>query len=415
MSSYRNNENKINRSSENERKTTSGSYQTGGRKRTPTKRPKSGSTEREKLRAGLDNFSDGKINNKDTYFERRYSGSSGARRTSNQTGKKPSTSLGSSRSGSAGTDTQKQPRQGASQKSRTSTPQSNRYNRETAEPPTKIKEYTVKQRKIRSMLLYIGLFLIIVVSAVVLSVTIVFKTDNIIVVGETPYDTQEIIDASGLYYGENIFLSRKKAAAKNIVDAFPYIESAEITFKIPGTQIITVEGAVPSYEVAVNGGYAIISSKGRVLTHIDSASGTVPLLKGVKVTDTEVGKYIKFEKNSTQQILTDVIDCINANEIPSIYGIDISNAADIKLNYDNRITISLGVPEDIEYKLRTAMTIINTELAATDKGDLDVSLANSERKSSYFTPIYSNTITIEDGTTSSSSVSNSSNEESQTE
>lgn len=396
--SLNHNENKIGRGSSNtERKRRSGKETSANRQ---TAR-KSGSTERDKIRAGIENFSTDKTVDRDTYFDK-YLNDGG--RTVASAPKSSKGNIGTKR-GTQGTNYDS-----AQRKSTRSPAQKRLKDNETAEPPTKIKEYTVKQRKIRTMLFYIGLFLVIVVSAVVLSVTIVFKTDNIIVVGDDiPYSTQDIIDKSGLSYGENIFLSRKKAAAKNIVDAFPYIESAEVTVKIPGTQVITVEGAIPSYEVAVNGGYAVISSNGRVLEHIGYATGTVPLIKGVKVTDTEIGEYIQFEKDTTRQILSDVIECINSDEIPNIYGIDISNSADIKLNYDNRITISLGVPEDVSYKLRTAMAIINGQLSSTDKGDLDVSLANSDRKASYFTPIYSNTITIEDSVSSNSSdtVSNS--------
>ena len=87
--------------------------------------------------------------------------------------------------------------------------------------------------------------------------------------------------------------------------------------------------------------------------------------------------------------------------MPSIYGIDISNSANIELNYDNRITIILGLPEDVGYKLRTAKAIITQELAATDKGTLDVSLSNSDRHSSYFTPIYSDTVSAPKQTESS--------------
>lgn len=262
--------------------------------------------------------------------------------------------------------------------------------------PAKIRELTAKQRRFRTMVMYAIMFVVIVAAALILSFTILFKTNNIEVEGEIPYTAEEIIEVSGLYKGENIFLSRKKAAAKKIVEAFPYIESAEVSFKIPGTQVIKVEGAIPSYEISINGGYVVVSSKGRVLAHNTERTRTIPLLKGVRVKDTEVGEYIKFEKSATQQILADIINSINENNIPSIYGIDISNAANIKLNYDNRITISLGVPEDIGYKLRTALAIINNELAESDKGDLDVSLSNSDRKVSYFKPIYSNTVTIDE-------------------
>lgn len=291
-------------------------------------------------------------------------------------------------------------------KSSTSNPQA-KPEEEYLRTPAKIKKLTAKQRKFRTRLGYAAAFVVFLLVAVLLSVTVLFKTTEIIVEGENiPYTSEEIIEVSGIDYGDNIFLSKKKAAVKKIVDAFPYIENAEISMKIPGTQIIKVDVAVASFEVAVNGGYAIVSTNGRILEKIDSPTYTIPLLKGLKITDTEVGQYITFEKNTTQQVLSEVINSIHENNVPNIYGIDISNTADIELNYDNRITISLGVPEDVGYKLRTAMAIINNELAPTDKGNLDVSLANSDRKSSYFTPIYSNTVTIDENTSGSSVLPN---------
>ncbi|MDE7390060.1 MAG: FtsQ-type POTRA domain-containing protein [Lachnospiraceae bacterium] len=268
--------------------------------------------------------------------------------------------------------------------------------RELAEPPTKIKRLTAKQRHLRTTFVYIGLFFLIVVVGVVFSVTIIFRTNKIVVEGDVPYTEQEIIEASGLDYGENIFISPRKTASKNIVDNFPYIEEAQVNFKIPGTQVITVVGAIPSYEISIGGGYVVVSSRGRVLEHNAESDPAIPLLRGVRVKDTEIGDYIKYEKSTTEQFVKEVINSINENQIPNIVGIDISNAANIKLNYDNRITISLGVPEDVGYKLRTAITIIDTELNPTDRGDLDVSLANSDRKSSYFNPVYNNMVDIDD-------------------
>jgi len=267
----------------------------------------------------------------------------------------------------------------------------------------KSSELTKKQRKTRTGLRYAAVFLTIIIIAVVFSLTIMFNTTDIIVKGENiPYSDEEIIKTSGLSYNQNIFTAKRKAAVKQLVEKYPYIESAEVTFHIPSTQIITIETAIPSYQMAVSDGFAVVSAKGRVLEISDIQRANIPLLKGLKLSHSIVGEYIVFEKNTTEQILNEIISNINENNVPSIYGIDISNTASIKLNYDNRITILLGMPEDVGYKLRTAMAIINKELSAADKGDLDVSLASSDRKSSYFTPIYSNTLDVDKHSLSSS-------------
>ena len=257
-------------------------------------------------------------------------------------------------------------------------------------------ELTKKQRKARTGLSYAAVFITITVIAVLFSMTVMFNTTEIIIKGDNiPYRDEEIIKTSGLSYNENIFMAKRKAAAKKLVEKYPYIEAAQVTFHIPSTQIISLEIAIPSYQMAVSDGFAVVSAKGRVLEISSIQRANIPLIKGLKLSHSIVGEYIVFEKSTSQQILNEIIDNINENKVPNIYGIDISNTASIKLNYDNRITILLGMPEDVGYKLRTAMAIINKELSASDKGELDVSLAGSDRKSSYFTPFYSNTLDVD--------------------
>lgn len=251
---------------------------------------------------------------------------------------------------------------------------------------------TPQQRRRRVVLSYVSVFAMLFVIGVVLSMTVMFRTTDIRVEGgKVPYSDEEIIETSGIDYGENIFLSKRKAAVKALVEKYPYIEGAQIKRRIPGTQVIEIEAAVASYQVQFSGGFAVVSANCRILEINEAQKSDIPLLKGIKLDHTQPGEYITFEKDSTKKILDEVVKNINDNEVKNIYGIDISNTANITLNYDNRITIHLGLPEDVGYKLRTAKAIIGQSLSPTDKGTLDVSLCNTDRRSSYFTPIYSDT------------------------
>ncbi len=251
---------------------------------------------------------------------------------------------------------------------------------------------TAEQRKRRTVISYVSVFVLLVLIGVVMSMSVMFRTTVITVDGDTPYSDEQIIETSGIDYGENIFLSKRRAAVKKLVETYPYIEDAKIIRRIPGTQIIKLEPAIPSYQVQFSGGFAVVSANCRILEINDVQKNGIPLLKGIKLDHTQPGEYITFEKASTRQILDEVVKNIVENEVGNIYGIDISDTANIELNYDNRITIHLGLPEDVGYKLRTAKAIINDSLTAADKGNLDVSLCNTDRRASYFTPIYSDTV-----------------------
>ena len=69
--------------------------------------------------------------------------------------------------------------------------------------------------------------------------------------------------------------------------------------------------------------------------------------------------------------------------------LNVTNTANIELVYDNRIAVIIGLPEDIDYKIRTAMAIITEKLDPNKTGaiygTLDVSSC-STTKTSRFNP-----------------------------
>lgn len=73
-------------------------------------------------------------------------------------------------------------------------------------------------------------------------------------------------------------------------------------------------------------------------------------------------------------ILEEISDSLSKNEFKGITGIDVTNTANIELVYDNRIAVIIGLPEDIDYKIRTAMAIITESLTLTKQVQFTVLL-----------------------------------------
>ena len=173
---------------------------------------------------------------------------------------------------------------------------------------------TSAQRKTRRVIAYVFVFLSIIIISIIFSVKIMFKTKEIIVEADgLPYSSQEIISASGIDPNKSIFSSKKKAVKKTLVENYPYIEDADVEVKIPGTQIIKIQVAIPSYQVQFSGGYAVISENCRILEINDVQKINIPLLKGLKLKNLVVGEYITFEKESTKRVLDEVVKALSAS------------------------------------------------------------------------------------------------------
>lgn len=246
--------------------------------------------------------------------------------------------------------------------------------------------FSRKTRKAINIAVCGAILLVILITGIVLSLTVFFKSEQIEVEGSAHYSNQEIIDASGLTLGENLFLSDKKTGEEKIKQALPYVEEAKIDIRIPDTMVIHITEAQPAYVIAQGKEFVVISSEGRVLERISKNTYDAPVIKGCTLEKAEVGNAAQVKNKNIMPILNEVTEVLQKNEFNGIREIDVSSTANITLNYADRIQIVLGMPEDIDYKIRTAQTIINQKLAQTDMGVLDVSACNGSKKASYYNP-----------------------------
>ena len=85
------------------------------------------------------------------------------------------------------------------------------------------------------------LIMLAVVAAVVFGVAIFFKIHTVEVQGNTIYSANEVIAASGIQSGDNLFTLNKEAAAGNIKAGLPYVETVSINRFLPDKVVIEVK------------------------------------------------------------------------------------------------------------------------------------------------------------------------------
>lgn len=261
--------------------------------------------------------------------------------------------------------------------------------KKTEKPEKQRKPMSPLQRKLIRILSYGAIVAVVLVVGVILSLTVLFKTQAYEVSGVTKYTEDAVAEASGISKGENIFLAPKHPAEVRIKNEFPYVEEVTVSFKIPDSIRIAVVEAVEGYLVKVNSSdYLVISTKGRILAQVnDPDAYDLPIFIGPKLSSGNVGDYVSYEDEKVVDMIESITQTFADNGYQGITEIDATNTADISFTYDDRIKVKLGYPEDLDYKIRTAMTIINENLdknqTNTAEGVLDVSRCNSTKRS-YF-------------------------------
>ena len=272
---------------------------------------------------------------------------------------------------------------------------------ETDENKPKSIKHIFKTIRSRAMLIFYGLLIVGVIAAAVLfSVFTFFKVDKVNIEGSTLYTEEEILSAAGINIGDSLVFTDTKSAENNIESKLLYVEDVSLNKSIPSSLSIKITQAVPTYSVEFKGKHIYVSAKGKILEINSQAMAGAMVINGGEVAEKD--GYLSFADEKVNEAFDSLINAISETGTAGIGYIDISNVFDIKAKYDGRVTLEFGTMQDLDYKMKFAVNIINNEngIGPDERGILDLSLARDTNKS-YFTPeIYTDSGETEEGTVS---------------
>ncbi len=250
-------------------------------------------------------------------------------------------------------------------------------------PPAKAPSSPYK-RKVKRILFYAATLLVLVSVCIVLSLTVFFKIDSISVEGETRYSKEDIIASCMIEPGDNLILCNTSPGESEIWRKFPYIESVTIRKKLFNRIVINVQEAVPTSMIESQGKYVLLSESGKIIDIFDKKQTDVPIIMGAKLNNPRLSSSISYQDSSIESFINEILSAADRYGFGVLKTIDISNLSKITLEHKKGLHIILGTPENIDYKMKTAMKILQKGVSEEDGGTLDVSLSASEGGKSYF-------------------------------
>lgn len=243
-----------------------------------------------------------------------------------------------------------------------------------------------RRRKRALLCFYIFLFVAVVSAAAAVSLTVLFRIETIEVSGVSRYSQEQIVAASGIKKGENLFLARTREGERQISSRLPYIGSVRVRRKFPAGISITVGAATVCGAVPYGKGYAVLGSDFRILELSDKLPQNCPPIKGVSIKNAKAGSAAEFADAAVKNSLSAVTAALRNNSLGSITGMDFTSPSGIRVEYDGRVRINLGLPSDLDYKVRYAKELFDSgKIAAAEKGELNLSTA-AENDTAYFDP-----------------------------
>ncbi len=238
----------------------------------------------------------------------------------------------------------------------------------------KSKKTENKKRRRRKRNLSIYYVLLLIVAAIVLLVlsrTVLFNAEAINIYGASRYTPNDILNAANLSLGDNLFKQSPKEIEQAIIKNLVYVDSAEVTRRLPSTiEIAVTEAKQYACCQDINGQYAVISKSGKFLeVGLASPIEGIIQVKGSELTNAEIGGEFTTADPEKTDILFKLFSAIDENCPNRVTQIDLTNRVDIVIELGQGLTAEIGSFKDYDYKIKYVSAILE-KLAPDAKGKI---------------------------------------------
>ena len=227
--------------------------------------------------------------------------------------------------------------------------------------------------------LYRPLTFFLIIVAIIFAMSVFFKVEKIDVSGNSKYSKEQIISASGIHTGDNLFFINRIGAGSRVVVKLPYIDSVKITRSLPNRVTITVEESKAVACISSGDELWSVSSTGKFLSKLsDKDAELLPRIKGLSVSGAQVGEQISVSGDDKPKLdyLLDILYQVQARSlVDKVANINVSDIAKASFEYDDRFVVILGENNNTEYKFGKLLSAVS-QLKADDAGTLELSDSN---------------------------------------
>lgn len=175
-----------------------------------------------------------------------------------------------------------------------------------------------------------------------------FTVRSIEIIGNTNADYESLCRISGYELGKSIF-NVSKGAAADYLHISPWVDSAKVRLKLPGTVIIEIKEREPVALISVDSAVITIDITGRVLSRsVKVENPSLPFITGIDMTGcgAVAGSIVDAEGISdAMAVLSDLPD-----DAENIGEINVSNSQDIRLYLSDDTEIRLGDSSNMKEK-----------------------------------------------------------------
>lgn len=237
------------------------------------------------------------------------------------------------------------------------------------------RRHSNRRRRGSLSFLYKLLSMLVICGAIVAALTLFFRVNTVVVTGQQRYTQQQVVDASGIQTGDNLFLLNKYQVANEIITDLPYIETIRINRKLPDTLLVEVQECSAVLAVVQDGNAWLVSPSGKIVDRkAASAADQYPLIDGCTLLSPSVGSSIALgtELAARQESLLALLGQLEQDGIlDQVNAVHLGEANVLTMDYAGRFRVEMHYHTDYSRDLR-ALTKTIEKLETNQTGTIQL-------------------------------------------
>ena len=202
------------------------------------------------------------------------------------------------------------------------------------------------------------------------------------VTGMERYVAEDILNATGVREGANLYSFSSRLAENAVTLRYPYVQSLDVSREAPSTIRMTVTEDTAVFYAEIYGETRALSATLRVLDRIgaeDIEEMGLIHLRMPAVESAMAGRVITFrEEKHMRQIRESLAMLLESPLSERITSVDLRNPRNLSMVADGRFLLEFGDSTDMGVKMKIAGAVLADNLFKTDiKAQIDLSVSSS--------------------------------------
>lgn len=214
-----------------------------------------------------------------------------------------------------------------------------------------------RRRRGRFGFLYKMLSILIVFAAILVGCVVFFRVNKVEVVGNHRYSVEEVVAASGVKMGDNLFLVNRPRTNSNLIQRLPYVQKASMVRRLPDTIELRITESTAAAVMEAEGVQWVIDPRGKLLEKQKPGEATfgenLPRVLGLNPVNPVVGTMISVpvEEQTNLDVLRGLLTALAArNMIGDLSDfIDVGATNVVYFGYGGELTVAVPMEEDLSW------------------------------------------------------------------